>query len=128
MTKVNNDYCRTWFKNEGIFLFSIDFTKNSSLGIHDNQHLCTDYINGAVDTCMSGVGGGIWCETDDEPVLQGITSFGKSCDQDGTPGVAVNVNFFFGWIQATVQGQNNCQNADCSPGVCIETTDNAEVC
>ena len=77
---------------------------------------------------MSGVGGGIWCETEDKPVLQGITSFGKSCDKDGTPGVAVNVKFFFGWIQATVQGQNKCKNADCSPGVCIETTDSAEVC
>ena len=29
LTKVNNDYCRTWFKNEGIFVFTIHFTKTS---------------------------------------------------------------------------------------------------
>ena len=125
LTKVSNDFCRNWFKKEGRFISQASFTLR--LGIHDNQHLCTDYVDGAVDTCYSGVGGGIWCETDSEPVLQGVTSFGKSCDAEGTPGVAINVSFFYGWIQATVQNTNNCSNASCAPGVCIETSDNAEV-
>lgn len=76
---------------------------------------------------MSGVGGGVWCDVESQPVLHGVTSFGKSCDKEGTPGVAINIKFFYGWIEATIRGQSNCTPTDCAPGVCIETSDNDEV-
>ncbi len=73
---------------------------------------------------MSGVGGGIWCEADNQPFLRGLTSFGKSCDADGYPGVGVNIAEFYGWLKATITRAPVCQPGACYPGVCIETIDN----
>ena len=75
---------------------------------------------------MSGVGGGIWCNNGNVPTLRGLTSFGKSCEADGNPGVAVKISHFLGWIKATLAGQSNCPESACLPGVCIETVDNAD--
>merc|ERR1719443_1682285 len=75
LTKISSTFCEARFDG----------------GIHESQHFCTYYTDVAGETCMSGVGGGIWC------------------DADGYPGVGVNIAEFYGWLKATITRAPVCQ-------------------
>jgi hypothetical protein len=99
------------------------------LAMNENFQLCTNYIDEPNDTCMSGVGGAIWCSGDTtQPLLYGVTAFGKSCGSDGNPGVATSVPAFYGWIQSHLtRDESACIGVDnCEHGTCVEMTESEQ--
>lgn len=61
-----------------------------------------------------------------QPVIHGLTAFGQSCDEDGTPGVSTNIGYFHAWIkQILSHGEASCLDSDCE-GVCVEQKYNDE--
>lgn len=112
--KVNGvmmDYCKTWNKGE---VLDTEF------------QICTSYAEEPADTCSSGVGGAVWCFGEfNNPEIYGITTFGKQCDEDGTPGVATSVFAFKNWINSHLErDSSSCEGVTkCDPGVCVEATE-----
>merc|ERR1719245_1409956 len=104
------EYCRQWNPGEVLDKY---------------YQICTNYLDQPADTCMSGVGGAVWCTgPHNRPTVYGLTAFGKTCHENGTPGVATNVPAFYGWIRSHQQNEEStCAGVtECEPGVCVEST------
>jgi secreted trypsin-like serine protease len=91
------------------------------------HHKCFTYADSDRDICNSGVGASLWCVDElMQPVIHGLTAFGQSCSDDGTPGVSTNIGYFRAWIlQITTQDGPSCAENDCE-GVCVEQKYNDE--
>merc|ERR1719219_1038034 len=63
---------------------------------------------GGVDACHGDSGGSMTCldksNGSEQPVLQGMISWGRGCAQDGYPGVYVDVYHFVQWINNVMDG------------------------
>ena len=116
-----------------LILYGVNYTpeyeKNVISVLRSNFQICTSYQDDPTDTCMSGVGGAVWCSGEtSKPIVYGLTSFGKSCESDGNPGVATNVAAFNGWIESHLErDESACEGPEeghvaCAPGICVEST------
>ena len=96
-------------------LFSYDYCSNEcyvSRKIAKNAELCAGIPNpqggktlGGKDVCTGDSGGPLTCIVDEQPTLTGIVSWGLGCDlnQEGKPGVYVNVKNYVNWIKSKMK-------------------------
>ncbi|MFK7891425.1 MAG: serine protease [Granulosicoccus sp.] len=76
-------------------------------GLTDSDTICAGLPGGGVDTCQGDSGGPLYRLSVDQTQavsIAGITSWGISCAQVGSPGVYTSVYAYLGWIQDRVDG------------------------
>jgi len=112
VNSIGLDYCENW---------------NPSFALKNIHHKCFTYADPNRDICNSGVGASVWCVDElMQPVIHGLTAFGQSCSEDGTPGVSTNIGYFRAWIlQITSQDGPSCAVNNCE-GICVEQKYNDE--
>lgn len=67
--------------------------------ITDN-HICAGYRKGRYDTCAGDSGGPLVCDRGDGRwVLEGVTSFGAGCGDEGKFGVYTRVGSYLEWMK-----------------------------
>ncbi|XP_050546255.1 serine protease Hayan-like [Daktulosphaira vitifoliae] len=79
-------------------------TNSLSKGIVDSM-LCAGDLAGGHDTCLGDSGGPLVIRSEKNPCvfnLIGVTSFGKYCATENSPGVYTRVSSFLSWIEQNV--------------------------
>ncbi|CAG5109935.1 Oidioi.mRNA.OKI2018_I69.chr2.g4403.t1.cds [Oikopleura dioica] len=69
--------------------------------LKEHEMMC--FGGNQTDSCQGDSGGPLICIENGEPVLHGITSFGKGCGRAGFPGIYVRVSSYIDWIDSTIQ-------------------------
>ena len=65
--------------------------------------ICAGLEEGGKDACVGDSGGPLICIDNGKPVLYGITSWGKGCAQEGSPGVYVRTAGVVDWIKEQME-------------------------
>ncbi|XP_025198707.1 venom protease-like [Melanaphis sacchari] len=74
-------------------------------GILDDSQICAGYARGEKDTCGGDSGGPIQIPHSDYTCMYkqiGVTSFGKKCAEENSPGVYTRVSKYIPWIEQIV--------------------------
>lgn len=69
--------------------------------IHDSM-LCAGHDEGGIDTCQGDSGGPLVCKYGGKWHVEGTTSWGYRCAQQGYFGVYANVRYLLDWIYETM--------------------------
>ena len=74
--------------------------------INDLASFCAGYMDGGKDACTHDSGGPLICLNDqNEPVLQGLVSWGVRCALEKYPGIYTRVGSYLDWISENVTGK-----------------------
>ena len=71
--------------------------------------LCAGYWVGKTDTCVGDSGGPLVCiDSDLQPHVAGIISWGKGCAKAQYPGIYTRVGYYVDWIRSIIEtgGEN----------------------
>ena len=72
--------------------------------VDENSMFCAGDLKGGIDSCQGDSGGPLICvNDDDEPVLDGIVSWGFGCARENSPGVYTRINSYTTWIEDTIR-------------------------
>ena len=72
--------------------------------VEANSMFCAGDLKGGIDSCQGDSGGPLICvNDDDEPVLDGIVSWGFGCARENSPGVYTRINSYTSWIEDTIR-------------------------
>ena len=75
----------------------------------DKTMLCAGYWVGKTDTCVGDSGGPLVCiDSDLQPHVAGIISWGKGCAKAQYPGIYTRVGYYVDWIRSIIKtgGEN----------------------
>jgi len=75
----------------------------------DKTMLCAGYWVGKTDTCVGDSGGPLVCiDSDLQPHVAGIISWGKGCAKAQYPGIYTRVGYYVDWIRSIIEtgGEN----------------------
>ena len=79
--------------------------------INDQASFCAGYMDGGKDACTDDSGGPLICLNDEnEPVLQGLVSWGVRCALEKYPGIYTRVGSYLDWISEKVTGKFHIKN------------------
>ncbi|CAH1803043.1 unnamed protein product [Owenia fusiformis] len=63
---------------------------------------CAGKKDGSVDTCQGDSGGGYSCSYKGHWMLTGLTSWGRGCGREMSPGVYTKLTYYYTWIISTM--------------------------
>ncbi|KAI4787335.1 hypothetical protein KUCAC02_036528 [Chaenocephalus aceratus] len=72
-------------------------------GLVKDHEMCAGNIEGGTDSCQGDSGGPLVCHSQNQYVLQGVTSWGVGCANATKPGVYARVSKFVDWIDTTIK-------------------------
>merc|ERR1739838_539871 len=98
--------------------------KSTFSSLPDGVICAGDTENGGRDTCQGDSGGPLTCYQAGSWYHSGITSFGRSCGQKGSPGVYTDMRSYNDWIENAMSSFANTTDEDTTKtfDICRDTT------